>query len=97
MVLSVILITRTKNVTELCVNYGWEHDDLRMQGRKEARESWDRAIVTIGPIKVPLVLLFLSSDMFTEELLHCAKDPRRVPLKRTHRDGSKINVLFKGH
>jgi hypothetical protein len=57
-----------------------------MLGRKEARESWGKATITIGPIKVPLVLLFLSSDMFTEELLPCAKDPGRVPLKRTHRE-----------
>lgn len=83
--LSVVSITSTKNITELCVDYRQEHDNLRMQGRRQARQSWGKATISIGSIKVPLVLPYLLSDMFTEELLLSAKDPGRMPFKRTHR------------
>lgn len=48
MVLSVVSITSRKNITELCINYEQKRDDLRMQGRRRAREDWGKATIMIS-------------------------------------------------
>lgn len=48
MVLSVVSITSIKNITELCINYEQKRDDLRMQGRRRAREDWGKVTIMLG-------------------------------------------------